>query len=137
MARTMLNENNLPKYFWAGVVNTSCYVLNRVLLRPILKKTPHELWKNKKPIIIYFKVFGCKCFILNTKNNLGKFDAKSKVRIFLGYSTSSKVITTQKVSFCAFNSLCFKHFCVVVLHLYPNWHVKDLAMTSNHICGYF
>ncbi|WJZ90882.1 hypothetical protein VitviT2T_009997 [Vitis vinifera] len=90
MARTMLNENNLPKYFWAEAVNTSCYVLNRILLRPILKKTPYELWKNKKPNISYFKVFGCKCFILNTKDNLGKFDAKSDVGIFLGYSTSSK-----------------------------------------------
>ena len=37
MARTMLNENNLSKYFWAKVVKTSYYVLNRVLLRPILK----------------------------------------------------------------------------------------------------
>ncbi|KAL6337946.1 hypothetical protein AAG906_005411 [Vitis piasezkii] len=90
MARTMLNENNLPKYFWAEAVNTSCYVLNRILLRPILKKTPYELWKSKKPNISHFKVFGCKCFILNTKDNLGKFDAKSDVGIFLGYSTSSK-----------------------------------------------
>ena len=45
MARTMLNKNNLPKYFWAEVVNTFCYVLNRVLLRPILNKTPYEFWK--------------------------------------------------------------------------------------------
>ena len=52
-------------------------------MRPILKK-------NKKPNISYFKVFGCKCFILNTKDNLGKFDAKSDVVIFLDYSTSSK-----------------------------------------------
>ena len=86
----MLNENNLPKYFWAEVVNTSCYVLNRILLRLILKKTPYELWKNKKSNISYFKIFGCKCFILNTKDNLGKFDAKSDVGIFIGYSTSSK-----------------------------------------------
>ena len=84
MSRTMLNENNLPKYFWVEVVNTSCYVLNRILLRLILKKTPYELWKNKKPNISYFKVFGCKCFILNTKDNLGKFDAKLDVGIFLG-----------------------------------------------------
>ena len=90
MARTMLNENNLPKYFWVEAINTSCYVLNRILLRPIIKKTPYELWKNKKPNISYFKVFGCKCFILNTKDNLGKFDAKSNVGAFLGYSTSSK-----------------------------------------------
>ena len=41
--------------------------------------------------ISYFKVFGCKCFILNTKDNPGKFDAKSDIGIFLSYSTSSKV----------------------------------------------
>ena len=68
----------------------SSYVLNRVLLRPILKKIPYELWKNKKPNISYFKFFGSKCFILNIKDNLGKFDAKSDVGLFLGYSTSSK-----------------------------------------------
>ena len=43
-----------------------------------------------KPNISYFKVFGCKCFILNTKVNLEKFNARSDVEIFLGYSTSSK-----------------------------------------------
>ncbi|KAL5563974.1 hypothetical protein UlMin_033721 [Ulmus minor] len=90
MARTLLNENNLPKYFWGEAVHTSCYVLNRVSIRPILKKTPYELWKGKKPNISYFKVFGCKCFILNQKDDLGKFDSKSDVGIFLGYSTSNK-----------------------------------------------
>ncbi|KAH9651466.1 Integrase catalytic domain-containing protein [Citrus sinensis] len=90
MARTMLNENALPKYFWAEAVNIACYVLNRVLIRPHLNKTPYELWKDRKPNIGYFKVFGCKCFILNTKDNLGKFDPKSDVGIFLGYSNSSK-----------------------------------------------
>ncbi|KAH9679144.1 Integrase catalytic domain-containing protein [Citrus sinensis] len=90
MARTMLNEKALPKYFWAEAVNTACYVLNRVLIRPHLNKTPYKLWKDRKPNIGYFKVFGCKCFILNTKDNLGKFDPKSDVGIFLGYSNSSK-----------------------------------------------
>ena len=49
MARTMLNEHSLPKYFWAEAVNTACYILNRVLVRPLLTKTPYELWNNKKP----------------------------------------------------------------------------------------
>ena len=53
-----------------------------------MDKTPYELWKNKKPNISYFKVFRSKCFILNTKDNLGKFDAKYNVGIFLGYSSS-------------------------------------------------
>ena len=90
MTRIMLNENVLPKYFWVKIVNTACYVLNRVLIRPHLNKTPYELWKDRKPNIDYFKVFGCKCFILNTKENLSKFDPKSDIGIFLGYSNSSK-----------------------------------------------
>jgi len=40
LARTMLSESSLPKYFWADAVSTSCYVTNRVLIRPILKKHP-------------------------------------------------------------------------------------------------
>lgn len=60
MTRTMLNENNVPKYLWAKMVNTACYVLNRVLLRLILKKTSYELWKKKKTNVSYFKVFGYK-----------------------------------------------------------------------------
>ena len=93
MVRTTLNENyfpNLPKYFWAETINTACYVLNHVLIRPNFNKTPYELCKDRKLNIGYFKVFGCKYFILNTKDNLGKFDSKSDVDICLGYSNSSK-----------------------------------------------
>ena len=90
MARTMLNEHNLPEYFWAEAVNTSCYVINRTIVRKGLDKTPYEILKNKRPNVSYFKVFGCKCFILNDKDYLGKFDAKSDEGIFLGYSLHSK-----------------------------------------------
>ncbi|GAB2289002.1 hypothetical protein Dimus_038036 [Dionaea muscipula] len=91
MARTMLIENNLSKYFWAEAVNTSCHILNRISIRPILKKTPYKLWKDRKPNVSHFHAFGCKYFILNNaKDNLGKFDAKSDEGIFLGYASSSK-----------------------------------------------
>jgi len=90
IARTLLNETNLPEYFRADAVNTACYVLNRVLIRPILKKTPYELFKERKPNISYFRFFGSKCFILNNgKDNLGKFDSKADEGIFLGYSSQS------------------------------------------------
>jgi len=87
LARTMLNKTGLPKYFWADVVSTACYVINRVLIRPILKQAPYELFRGRKPNLSHLKVFGCKCFILNNgKDNLGKFDFKSDKGIFLGYS---------------------------------------------------
>ena len=35
-------------------------------------------------------MFGSKCYILNDRENLGKFDAKSDEGIFLGYSTTSR-----------------------------------------------
>jgi len=90
-ARTLLNETRLPKYFWADAIHTIYYTLNRVLIRPILKKNPYELYKGRKPNISHLIVFCCKCFILNNgKDSLGKFDAKADEAIFLGYSLHSK-----------------------------------------------
>jgi len=54
-ARTLQNETKLPKYFWADVVSTICYTLNRVLIRPILKKTPYELYKGTKQNIFHLR----------------------------------------------------------------------------------
>ncbi|GAV59916.1 hypothetical protein CFOL_v3_03447, partial [Cephalotus follicularis] len=89
MCRALINENNLPNYFWAEATNTSCYVLNRISIRPILKKTPYELWRGRKPNISYFHAFICKCFIHNNgKDHLGKFDSKVDEGIFLGYLTT-------------------------------------------------
>jgi len=65
--------------------------LNRVLIRPVLKKTPYQLYKRRKPNIFHLRDFGCKCFILNnSKDALEKFDAKVDEAIFLGYSLHSK-----------------------------------------------
>jgi len=90
MARTMIHENNLAKYFWAEAVNTACYVQNRIYIKPMLNKTAYELFKGRKPNISYFHQFGCTCYILNNKVYLEKFDAKAQKGIFLGYSERSK-----------------------------------------------
>ena len=90
LTRMLLNATDLPKNLWVDAVSTTCYVLNRVLIRPILKKTPYELFKGRKSNISHLKFFGCKCFIFNNgKNNLGKFDPKADEGIFLGYSLHS------------------------------------------------
>ncbi|GKA05026.1 retrovirus-related pol polyprotein from transposon TNT 1-94 [Tanacetum coccineum] len=90
MSRTMLNEQSLPQMFWCNAVDTSTYILNRILIRAILGKTPYKLLRGKKPTLDYFRVFGSKCFILNTKDYLTKFDPKSYEGVFLGYSQNSK-----------------------------------------------
>ncbi|GJS56332.1 retrovirus-related pol polyprotein from transposon TNT 1-94 [Tanacetum coccineum] len=90
MSRIMLNKQSLPQNFWCNVVDTSTYILNRILIRVILGKTPYELLRGRKPTLDYFRVFGSKCFILNTKDYLTKFDPKSYEGVFLGYSQNSK-----------------------------------------------
>ncbi|RDY12268.1 putative mitochondrial protein, partial [Mucuna pruriens] len=52
--------------------------------------TPHLLDEDRKSNISYFHVFGYECFILNTKNHLGKFDFKLNKGTFLGYFETSK-----------------------------------------------
>ena len=86
----MLLESGLSKGFWAEAVNIACYIENRIFLRPILKKTLYELWKRRKPNIAYFHIFSSECFILNIKGKLSKFDLKSDLGVFLGFSSISK-----------------------------------------------
>src|ERR1044072_7059438 len=90
MARTMIQETDMARHLWAEAVNTACYIQNKISIRPILNNTPYELLKNKKPNISYFHPFGCTCFVLNTKDYLGKFDSKAQKCILLGYSERSK-----------------------------------------------
>ena len=88
----MLCENNLSKYFWEKVINTTRYVINRVSIRPLLSKTFYELYKSWKPNISHLRSFGCKYFVLNNgKHFIGKMDTKSDGAFFMGYALNSKV----------------------------------------------
>ncbi|GJS25042.1 retrovirus-related pol polyprotein from transposon TNT 1-94 [Tanacetum coccineum] len=51
MSRTMLNEQSLPQKFWCNAVDTSTYILNRILIRAILGKTPYELLRESLNVI--------------------------------------------------------------------------------------
>ena len=90
MARVMLHNKKLPKSFWGEAVNIACHTLNWVYFRPDSKKTPYELWRGKKSVVKYFRIFGSDCYILRDRENLEKFDAKSEKGYFLGYSSTSR-----------------------------------------------
>ncbi|GKE88482.1 retrovirus-related pol polyprotein from transposon TNT 1-94 [Tanacetum coccineum] len=51
MSRTMLNEQSLPQKFWCNAVDTSTYILNRILIRAILGKIPYEILKDEEEAI--------------------------------------------------------------------------------------
>jgi transposase InsO family protein len=85
MARTMLDEYKTPDIFWCEVVNTACHAINRLYLHKKLKKTSYELLTGNKPKVSYFRVFRCKCFILNKKPKTSKFAPKVDEGFILSY----------------------------------------------------
>ncbi|KAJ9561602.1 LOW QUALITY PROTEIN: hypothetical protein OSB04_006762 [Centaurea solstitialis] len=89
-ARSMMAHSGVPQAFWAEAVSTACFTQNRTLIVKRSGKTAYEMIEQRKPNIDYFRVFGCKCYVLNDRDNLGKFDPKSDESIFIGYSHNSK-----------------------------------------------
>ncbi|GKC74582.1 retrovirus-related pol polyprotein from transposon TNT 1-94 [Tanacetum coccineum] len=111
----MLADSLLPIQFWAEAVNTACYVLNRVLVTKPQMKTPYEILMGRSPNISFMRPFGCSLTILNTLDQLGKFDGKSEEGYLLGYSTSSKGFrvynrVTRKVQECLHVNFLFVSF---------------------------
>ncbi|KAJ9552668.1 hypothetical protein OSB04_016713 [Centaurea solstitialis] len=87
--KTMLNASGLPLTFWAEALSAACYTQNRSLIVKRFEKTPYHLLHNKRPNVKIFHVFGCKCYVLNDREPIGKFNPKGDDAIFLGYSWDS------------------------------------------------
>ncbi|GKF23046.1 retrovirus-related pol polyprotein from transposon TNT 1-94 [Tanacetum coccineum] len=89
-ARTMMIFSKAPMFLWAKAVATACYTQNRSLIHTRHNKTPYELVHDKKPDLTFFRVFGALCYPTNDSENLGKFQAKADIGIFVGYAPSRK-----------------------------------------------
>ncbi|GJS15389.1 putative ribonuclease H-like domain-containing protein [Tanacetum coccineum] len=83
-------ENLVDHKVKAEAVNTVCYVQNRVLVVKPHNKTPYELFHGRTQTLSFMRPFGCLVTILNTIDNLGKFDSKADEGFFVGYSLNSK-----------------------------------------------
>ncbi|GKE62031.1 integrase, catalytic region, zinc finger, CCHC-type containing protein, partial [Tanacetum coccineum] len=79
-----------PQQNGAEAINTACYTQNRSLIRLRYNKTIYEHMQDKKPDLSFFHVFGSLCYPTNDHEDLGKFDAKADIRIFIGYAPSKK-----------------------------------------------
>jgi hypothetical protein len=90
MARSMLAEYNVSDSYWVEAINTTCHASNILYCHKLLKKTPYELLIGRKPNISYFRVFGCKCYILRKGSRLFKFEKKCNEGFLLGYSSNSE-----------------------------------------------
>nr|GEY94233.1 hypothetical protein [Tanacetum cinerariifolium] len=115
-ARIMLADFKLPTTFWAEVVNTACYVQNKVLVVKPHNKIPCKLFHGRTPSLSFVRPFGCPVTILNTIKHLDKFDGKADEGLFTGYSLNSKA---------------FRVFNIKTRIVEENLHIKFSESTPN------
>nr|GEV07406.1 hypothetical protein [Tanacetum cinerariifolium] len=85
----MLTFANLPSFLWAEAIATACFIQNRSIIYKCFDKAPYELINKRKPNIKFFHVFGCRCYLLNNYEDVGKLKAKGDIGVFVGYSKES------------------------------------------------
>jgi hypothetical protein len=90
ITRAMLNEKNLPNYFWAEAVATTVYIMNRTPTAAVHGMTPEEKFTSKKSDVFHFKVFGCIAYVHVPDEKRSKLDLKAEKCIFIEYSLEQK-----------------------------------------------
>jgi hypothetical protein len=83
----MLNEKNLPNYFWAEAVAIIVYIMNQTPTAAVHGMTPKEKFIGKKPNVSHLKVFGCIAYVHVPDEKRSKLDPKVEKCIFIGYSS--------------------------------------------------
>nr|GEY11592.1 hypothetical protein [Tanacetum cinerariifolium] len=101
-------------------------------------KTLYELFNGRTPAIRFLKPFGCHVMILNTLDNLGKFEAKGDEGYFIGYSMSSKTFRvfnkrTRKVEENLHVELLENK--AIEKYARPNWlfDIDSLTISMNYV----
>jgi len=83
----MLNEKNLPNYFWVEVVATAVYIMNQTPTAAIHGMTLEKKFTCKKPDVSHLRVFGCIAHVHVLDEKRSKLDPKAEKCIFIRYSS--------------------------------------------------
>lgn len=86
MTRCMLHSRNLEAEFWAELIHTTIYILNRTPTKVFLNITLEEAWSERKPTISHFRIFGCNAYAHIPNERRRKLLRKSEKCIMVGYS---------------------------------------------------
>nr|GEV50370.1 Gag-Pol polyprotein [Tanacetum cinerariifolium] len=96
--RTMLTFVNLPLFLLAEAIVTAYFTQNHSIIHKRFDKTPYKLMNKRKSNIKFFRMFGCRCYLLKDYDDVGKLKAKGDIRVFVGYlkeSTAFRIYNKQ------------------------------------------
>ena len=86
VAWAMMNEKNLPKWYWAEAANTAVYLMNRCPTSGVHDVTPHQNLFGKKSDLSHVHFFGSIADVHIPDATRQKLDPKSEKCILVGYS---------------------------------------------------
>ncbi len=90
ITHAMLNEKNLPNYFWVEVVAAIVYIMNWTPTMAIHGVTPEEKFIDKKPNVSHLIMFGYIAYVHVLDEKRSKLDPKTDKCIFIKYSLKQK-----------------------------------------------
>jgi hypothetical protein len=90
IAHAMLNEKNLPNYFWAEVITTTVYIMNQTPTTVVHGMTLKEKFISKKPYVSHLRVFSSIAYMHVPNEKRSKLNPKVTKCIFIGYSLEQK-----------------------------------------------
>jgi len=59
MTISIMKHMDVPNYLWGEPVRHATNLFNRVAIRSLVKQTPYEVFKGRRPNIEHLRVFGC------------------------------------------------------------------------------
>ena len=86
----MLSDAGLSQDYWAELVDTTCYILNRSSTSVLVDNIPYEAWDGKNTSLSHLRVFGCDSFVHVPKEIRQKLDSKLEKCIFVRYKYGVK-----------------------------------------------
>jgi hypothetical protein len=89
-ARCLRLNAELPKIFWAEVVDMACYIINRSPRVALDGKVDEEVWTGQEVDYSFMRIFGCPAYVHISGEDRSKLDPKSKKCIFLGFKKGVK-----------------------------------------------
>lgn len=93
-ARCMLQQVQLPGWFWPEAINIAVYILNCCPTKAVAEKTPYEAYTGRKPNLSHLRIFSCIVYmhLHRQQRGPGNFISRAHQCILLGHVESSTSI---------------------------------------------
>ena len=96
--RALLFQMKVPKQFWADVVSTACFLINRMSSTVLDGNVLYSvLFPNKSLFLVEPKVFGNTCYVWDVWTSVTKLDPKTLKGIF---RLCSSLVGVSMLSWC-------------------------------------